>query len=116
MSNALTSRQMIPKALSALLAAWTLSASVATYGALLPRDIDGDGVVDAYYDTAQNIPWLADWNASGKQLTWDQAMTWAGSLNVHGVIGWRLPAVVDAGNRGCDFSVAGGTDCGYNVD
>jgi uncharacterized repeat protein (TIGR01451 family) len=83
---------------------------------LLPRDIDGDGVVDAYYDTALNITWLADWNAGGQVLTWDQAVAWAASLNVHGVTGWRLPSVVDTGNPGCDFSAAGGTDCGYNVD
>jgi uncharacterized repeat protein (TIGR01451 family) len=84
-------------------------------GALLPRDIDGDGFVDAYYDTAQNITWLRDWGASG-QLTWPQAVAWAAALNVGGVTGWRLPNISDKGNAGCDFSTAGGTDCGYNVD
>ena len=37
-------------------------------------------------------------------------------LDVHGVIGWRLPSTTDSNNDGCNFSFAGGTDCGYNVD
>ena len=116
MSNALTSSRMVKKTLTSLLAAAALAVSVAAHGALLPRDINGDGIVDAYYDTAQNITWLADWNASGQLLTWDQAVAWAASLNINGVTGWRLPGITDTGNPGCDFSVAGGTDCGYNVD
>src|SRR5215831_1367818 len=104
------------RGLYALLAAAAVAmTSLTAHAALLPRDIDGDGVVDAYYDTAQDITWFADWSVSGK-LTWDQAVAWAASLNVHGVGGWRLPGVTDTGNAGCDFSVAGGTDCGYNVD
>jgi len=104
------------RGLYALLAAAAVAmTSLTAHAALLPRDIDGGGVVDAYYDTAQDITWFADWSVSGK-LTWDQAVAWAASLNVHGVGGWRLPHVVDTGNPGCDFSVAGGTDCGYNVD
>ena len=40
---------------------------------LQARDFNGDSVIDAYYDTALNITWLADWNATGT-MTWDAAV------------------------------------------
>ena len=50
---------------------------------LQARDINGDGVVDAYYDTTLNITWLANMNAgagsafdNGLSPT-DGQMTWA---------------------------------------
>ena len=33
------------------------------------RGINRDGAVDAYYDTALNINWLANWKLSGVALT-----------------------------------------------
>ena len=42
-------------------------------------------------------------------------------LNVYGVSGWRLPTMQDTflapvkGPDGCNYSMSGGTDCGYNV-
>jgi hypothetical protein len=80
---------------------------------LQARDINGDNVVDAYYDTALNITWLADWSA-GSQLSRSQAIGWVAGLNEYGVIGWRLPVLLDTGQPGCDFSYSG-TDCGWNV-
>ena len=68
---------------------------------LQARDINGDSVVDAYYDTALDITWLADWNVNG-QKDWDTAKAWAAGLDVYGVTGWRLPSTVD------DFSSLGG--------
>ena len=52
----------------------------------------------AVYDTDLNITWLADANyaqtsgydADG-QMNWFGANTWAASLNIGGVSGWRLP-------------------------
>lgn len=82
---------------------------------LQARDIDRDGVADAYYDTELNITWLRDWNANGP-MVWEDATRWANSLNLHGVTGWRLPRVIDVGADGCNLSYAGGTDCGSNVD
>lgn len=76
---------------------------------LQPRDINGDGTVDAFYDTVLDITWLADANAgagssyddgfntSDGDMTWASAVAWAGSLNVYGVSGWRLP-VMNAGS------------------
>jgi len=86
------------------------------------RDINGDGIADAYYDSAQNITWLANWNVNGGDLPnaagfmfWHEANIWATTLDVYGVTGWRLPRAVDLDSPGCNHSLAGGTDCGYNV-
>ncbi len=81
---------------------------------LQPRDLDGDTVIDAFYDTELNITWLRNANANG-QKTWDDANAWAASLVVGAYSDWRLPTMVDTGAPGCDLSNAGGTDCGYNV-
>ncbi|GEM_PF-6806513 len=73
---------------------------------LQPRDLDRDGVVDAYYDTDLHLTWLADLKAgagtpydapfgssSGTDglMSWGNAMAWAASLTLGGVSGWRLP-------------------------
>jgi PEP-CTERM motif len=81
---------------------------------LRARDLDGDGVTDAFYDTELNVTWLRDANANGR-MNWNAAKTWASNLVVGGYSGWRLPTIVDTGAPGCSFSHAGGTDCGYNV-
>lgn len=91
------------------------------------RDINGDGITDAFYDSSLNISWLADANAaagSGYDATygygygymnWGEAKHWAADLNLFGITGWRLPTMVDTGAPGCDWSDGGGTDCGYKV-
>jgi uncharacterized membrane protein YphA (DoxX/SURF4 family) len=94
--------------------------------ALQGRDLDGNlSTAEAYYDTALNITWLADANYAGNPMDWSTANSWATNLNPHGsgIIGWRLPKVVDKesgalygyGDDGCNFAYSG-TDCGYNVD
>ena len=52
----------------------------------------------AIYDDVANLTWLQDANyakTSGYDadglINWDQANAWAGSLNIDGVTGWRLP-------------------------
>jgi hypothetical protein len=75
------------------------------------RDINGDGTFDAYYDSAQNISWLADANYFATQgnpiqnypgssspstlepgqMSWITSVGWVGNLSVFGVEGWRLP-------------------------
>ena len=70
---------------------------------LLGRDIDHDGVTDAYYDTSLNISWLADANYAATsgvppatpfsepgQMFQPDAITWAAGLDIGGVQGWRL--------------------------
>ena len=44
----------------------------------------------AVYDSEANLTWLRDANANGF-TNWAPAMAWAGSLNIDGVTGWRLP-------------------------
>lgn len=84
---------------------------------LLGRDMDGNAATfEAYYDTALDITWLADANAAGTTMNWVDANAWAAGLDINGVTGWRLPDTVDTGSSGCDYSITGGTDCGYNVD
>lgn len=56
----------------------------------------------AIYDDVANLTWLQDANyaktsgydADGR-MTWEQANAWAGSLNIDGVTGWRLPGGPD---------------------
>lgn len=89
------------------------------------RDLDGNtgNGFEAFYDTALNITWLADANfaqTSGFDddgyMNWDTAMSWAASLNVNGITGWRLPDLVDVGLPGCDGdSNFSGPNCSYNV-
>ena len=88
---------------------------------LLPRDLDGNAGngPEAFFDTALNITWLRNADVNGR-MYWPTANTWANTLAVPSVVGpiggWRLPTMVDTGAPGCDYSYAGGTDCGYNVE
>ena len=119
----MTSRLKTRAALGVVVAAATLGAGLAhavgvpgqgTWEATLqPRDINGDTVTDAFYDTVLNITWLRNANLNGA-MNWSTSNTWANTLVVGGVGGWRLPKVVDTGPPGCDFSYLG-TDCGFNV-
>jgi hypothetical protein len=59
---------------------------------LLARDLNGDGSVDAFYDTALNMTWLRDANAIGR-ADWDTASAWADKLMLGGHGDWRLPIV-----------------------
>ena len=93
---------------------------------LLPRDINRDGVIDAYFDTALNITWLANANAGAGSafdgggsnvdgtMEWSRALAWAASLDVYGVTGWTLPSTENR-PEGCSGSLPLPT-CGYGVD
>lgn len=98
---------------------------------LQARDLDGNlTTAEAYYDTAQNITWLADANygygsnydnADGNtdgEMTWENANAWAANLNPYdsGITGWRLPITVDVGNDGTTYpNYYQGVDAGYNI-
>ena len=69
---------------SALLIAGTAQA------ALQDRDLDGNSVVDAFYDTDLDITWLRDADVNGT-MTWDTAVAWADGFSFAGYDDWRLP-------------------------
>jgi hypothetical protein len=59
---------------------------------LQARDLDGNPLtIEAYYDTALNITWLADANYAGGPMDWATAIGWAAGLNINNITGWRLP-------------------------
>lgn len=73
---------------------------------LQPRDLNGDGYSEAYYDTNLNLTWLINsklnqeyiaTNTIGVQPshapnTWQWAKSWAQNLSMSGIDGWRLPS------------------------
>lgn len=81
---------------------------------LQARDLDGDAVTDAFYDTVLDVTWLRNANVNGP-MNWNVANAWAANLVVGAYSDWRLPTMVDTGAAGCDFVLVGGTDCGYNA-
>lgn len=48
--------------------------------------------VDVYYDTDQNLTWLADTNYQGTK-SWQYADDWVQTLSIGGYEDWRLPTV-----------------------
>jgi hypothetical protein len=63
------------------------------HAALEQRDINLDGVVDAYYDTSTDTSWLAQVFESNQP----GAVEWAGSLEAFGFDDWHLPRFVQTG-------------------
>lgn len=96
---------------------------------LQSRDINHDGVADAYYDTTLNITWLADSNVAATQgyrgeggypyrFGVSNESTFIASLDVYGVTGWRLPKVFDDSYApsSCGSSIGPGRHCTFQAD
>src|SRR3972149_4947029 len=122
--RAATALFVVASGVSTLAHAASVSGQGTWQTTLQARDLDGNlSTAEAYYDTSLNITWLANANYAGDAMNWASANAWAASLNFNGITGWRLPTVTDTdgpdadalGNDGCNYSYAGGTDCGYNV-
>lgn len=60
--------------------------------ALQDRDLNGDTVVDAFYDIDLDITWLRDANVNGA-MDWDSAVAWADGFSLGGYGDWRLPSM-----------------------
>lgn len=67
---------------------------IETANAALVERLDGL----AYYDTDADLTWLADANYAktigddpNGYMSWNDAISWASSININGVEGWRLP-------------------------
>ena len=65
----------------------------------------------AYYDNVADLTWLADANAAGINMNWNDANAWAASLDVAGVTGWRLPETLQP-DAGCSLVDGNGQDYG----
>ncbi len=98
---------------------------------LQSRDINSDGVADAYYDTSLNVTWLADANYAltigyresgyppGPGMI-NPNSTWISQLDVLGITGWRLPeASASADDPSCSnhgLGIRGGLDCSFQAN
>ena len=68
---------------------------------------NGGGLI---YDTDRNITWY-DYSYKGpfeEGATWDQAVSWASSLTVGGLSGWRLPT-----SDSCECENCSGSEMGH---
>lgn len=89
-----------------------LTAAAPAQAALVARDLTGDSVPDAYYDTVLNISWYAvTTNAFANA---NDARNWAASLVVGAAADWRLPNELPLNGTTYDYLVSndGSTDRG----
>ncbi len=85
-----------------LAAAVLTTGSVMAQAALQDRDLNGNGVIDAFHDTDLDMTWLCDANVNGR-MTWDPAISWAEGFGFGGYGDRRLPT--------SDLSCVFGTKC-----
>jgi hypothetical protein len=76
---------------------------------LQARDLDGDSITDAFYDPALNVTWLR--HSGTRHMVWTQAVAWAANFSIGIYDDWRLPAMIDIGEPGCNMDVFFGGDC-----
>ena len=92
---------------AALLCAGALLAAAGTaQAALQDRDLDGDSVVDAFYDTDLDITWLRNADVNGV-MDWDTAVAWADGFSFSGYDDWRLPVSDECQGYDCTGSEMG---------
>lgn len=93
----------------------TFAATAVQALSLAPRDLNGDGVVDAYFSASQNLSWLAQLHTPVGPA-WSDSIDWAQNLSVHGISGWRLPQMQGDATAVCDMGSVDGGRCGFNPD
>ena len=99
-------------AMSAVVLSVTAMQSHAALIGVLPATPEGSDW-QAYYDDVETLTWVADAFLAGSSMTWDDASSWAASLNINGVTGWRLPTALNPDGSGpcygdgCDGSELG---------
>jgi hypothetical protein len=77
---------------------------------VLPTTPGGNNY-QAYYDTVENLTWLANGNANS-HMDWITAKAWAEGLSINGVTGWRLPNTFQP-DASCDSQ---GNEGGYGYN
>jgi len=80
--------------------------SGAAQAALQDRDLDGNGEVDAFYDTDLDITWLRDADVNDKMF-WGVAVAWAEGFTFAGYDDWRLPTSDTCAGFNCTNSEMG---------
>ena len=89
------------------MAAAAMLAAGGAQAALQDRDLNGDLVTDAFYDTDLNITWLRDANVNGT-MNWATAVSWADNFSFGGYTDWRLPT-----SDACDQYNCTGSEMGH---
>ena len=82
--------KFIPRAMAGAVAAAAMLIGGAAQASLVARDLNGDTVTDAFYDSDLNVTWLRDANVNGL-MNWTTAVSWADGFNFGGYSDWRLP-------------------------
>lgn len=98
--------QAIRRAIATLAGASALLLACTAQAALQDRDLDGNGQVDAFYDTDLDITWLRDANVNGWR-DWNTAVAWAASFSFAGYDDWRLPTSDTCAGYNCTGSKMG---------
>lgn len=96
------------RAVAGAVAAALLLFAAPPQAALQNRDLDGDSVVDAFYDTDLDITWLRNADVNGL-MTWDAAVAWAEGYSLGAYSDWRLPRTSSA----CDGYECTGSEMGH---
>ncbi len=102
MQGKLLPTAMTKRAMVAAAGASALQMVGAAQAALQDRDLNGDTVVDAFYDTDLDITWLRNADVNGL-MDWDTAAAWAAGYSFAGYNDWRLPT----SNRCSTFDCTG---------
>lgn len=86
----------------------TLVMVASAQAGLVARDLNGDTLTDAFYDTDRDITWLRDANVNGT-MTWAAANAWASGYSIGIYDDWRLPTVVQLDSACSDSLIAVGS-------
>ena len=82
--------KFIQRAMAGAVAAAAMLIGGAAQASLVARDLNGDTVTDAFYDSDLNVTWLRDANVNGL-MNWATAVSWADGFSFGGYSDWRLP-------------------------
>lgn len=111
----MTNRQIVTFAVAATMCGTSMATAVPGQGTwettLQDRDLNGDGVTDAFYDTTRSITWLRD-ARQAEYVDWGTANLWVNNLSFGGYSDWRLPNALDADGRLCQGYRCTGSEIG----
>jgi hypothetical protein len=62
------------------------------HATLVGRDLNGDQIADALFDSEQNLTWFRNANVNNG-MNWVDAKNWAAGFEFSGYQDWRLPSI-----------------------